>query len=57
VADQPGSPWIGISGVANWNTLSATTGITINDNTAANAASSHNNMQPFYALNYIIKHD
>jgi microcystin-dependent protein len=57
VADSPGSPWIGISGVANWNTLSATTGITINDNTAANAASSHNNMQPFYALNYIIKHD
>ena len=49
---------IGTSGSAfnlSWNTQNATTGITINNNTAANASSSHENMQPWIAMNYIIK--
>lgn len=33
----------------------ATTGITINNNTAANASSAHDNMQPTIIMNYIIK--
>lgn len=36
-------------------TASNTTGITINNNTAANASSAHNNLQPYIVLNYIIK--
>ena len=35
------------SGAASWNTA---------NNTAANASSAHNNMQPYIALNYIIKY-
>jgi microcystin-dependent protein len=57
VAQTAGSPYIGIGPDANWNTMTNTTGITINQNTAENAAAAHNIMQPFYALNYIIKHD
>lgn len=37
------------------NTNSSTTGITVSNNTAANAASSHTNLQPYIVLNYIIK--
>jgi microcystin-dependent protein len=44
---------------ANYNTDSKTTGITINNATATNQATggdtSHNNMQPYLGLNYIIK--
>ncbi len=31
------------------------TGITVNNNDAADAASAHENMPPFYALTYIIR--
>lgn len=37
------------------NTNSQTTGITVSNNTAANASSAHNNLQPYIVLNYIIK--
>lgn len=37
------------------NTNGNTTGITINNNTAANASSAHTNIQPSIPLNYIIK--
>jgi microcystin-dependent protein len=46
-----------VNSVTTGITASATVTVTNNPNTAANAASSHTNMQPFYALNYIIKHD
>lgn len=55
----PGGGSIGylISGVvASYpGTNSATTGITVSNNTAANAASAHTNLQPYLVLNYIIK--
>lgn len=38
----------------NWMS-SATTGITIQNATAANATNAHNNLQPYITLNYIIK--
>ena len=37
------------------NTDTKTTGITVSNNTAANASSAHNNLQPYIVLNYIIK--
>lgn len=40
---------------ASVHTDRQTTGITIDNATAANAASAHNNMQPYILLNYIIK--
>ena len=45
----------GAQGTVKMTISSATTGITVNNNTAANAASAHNNMQPTILLNYIIK--
>jgi len=42
----------GTIGQLSWN---ATTGITINNATAANASNSHNNIQPFTVFNFIIK--
>jgi microcystin-dependent protein len=38
------------------NTYGATTGITINNNTATNAAEAHNNLQPYVVINYIIRY-
>lgn len=38
------------------HTHTITTGVTI-QNAAIGSGTAHNNMQPFYALNYIIKHD
>lgn len=46
---------VGGTGAASSNTTYASTGITINNNTAANASSAHNNVQPTMVLNYIIK--
>jgi microcystin-dependent protein len=36
-------------------TFHSTTGISINNNTAANAAEAHTNLQPYIALNYLIR--
>jgi len=46
-----------VSGVTTLGQLvgSSTTGISVNNNTAANAASAHTNLQPYIVLNYIIK--
>lgn len=35
--------------------INNTTGITVNNNAAADAASAHENLPPFYALTYIIR--
>lgn len=45
----------GAAQVAQGTTNSATTGISIANNAAANASSAHNNMQPTILLNYIIR--
>jgi microcystin-dependent protein len=37
------------------NTYGSTTGISINNNTAADAAQAHTNLQPYIIVNYIIK--
>lgn len=49
-----GSSYPGLSDTTNRNpsTQSSTTGITINNNTAADAASAHNNLQP-YIVKYV----
>ena len=39
--------WLGV--------INNTTGITVNNNAAADAASAHENLPPFYALTYIIR--
>jgi microcystin-dependent protein len=44
-----------VYGSTGGNSGSTTVGITNNQNTAANASSAHNNMQPTIILNYIIK--
>ena len=41
--------------INNSQTNNATTGITVNNATAANAASRHNTVPPFVVLNYLIK--
>jgi microcystin-dependent protein len=38
-----------------WHAINSTTGITINNNTAANAASAHTNLQPYIVMNYLIR--
>lgn len=48
--------WTGnASNGVNMTTDSKTTGITINNATAADATNAHNNMQPWLGLNFIIK--
>jgi microcystin-dependent protein len=37
------------------NTYGATTGISINNNTATNASASHDNLQPYIVMHYIIR--
>jgi microcystin-dependent protein len=42
------------SAVNSWNTDTATTGITVNNQSTGGAA--HNNMQPFFVVNWVIKY-
>lgn len=47
---------VSVSGGGNTNTGTGYASITVNNNTASNASSAHNNLQPYITLNKIIKY-